>query len=662
MELIGKILGNRYEMIEEIGVGGMATVYKAKDKVLNRYVAVKILKNEFANDTDFIKRFQVEAQAAASLSHSNIVSVYDVGNEENFHYIVMELIEGKTLKEIIKEKGKLPWRDAVNIASQIAAGLSKAHANHIVHRDIKPHNIIITKDGIAKVTDFGIAKAVSNSTINVMGNTVGSVHYFSPEHARGGYTDARSDIYSLGVVLYEMVTGSLPFDADTPVSVALKHIQENPVEPIELNEELPIGVNNIIMKAMAKNISERYQTAHEMYHDLENILKSPTDIPNAIVTIKKEGEFPTQKIPIVGLEKKSNTQNEKENLYENEANEMKKGLTKKQAMMKLIVMVISIIILFTVAFLLGNYVIGDLFGNSSTIKVPSVEGLEQEEAKKVLEGYKLVMEVTASVTSEKYPAGYIESQSPKEGRELKSGGTVQVTVSKGAKAVLVPNVKDSTVDVAKIEIEQRGLEFRADYKYSKDIPSGEIMEQSPAVNTEVAVGSIVTVTISKGSQNGLIYVPNVIGETEAKASKKITDAKLLPEVTTINDPDKQDGIVISQSPSADELLSELSTVVLVVNKLPEEKEENGTNNNDKNENNDSHEGQRLINVNLSNKGEREEFDVKVTLESAAIGTRVEYEGKHTRNDGTIKVYVTDAPGAYLKLYIDGKLDSEQVLK
>ena len=548
----------------------------------------------------------------------------------------------------------------MNIASQIAAGLSKAHANHIVHRDIKPHNIIITKDNIAKVTDFGIAKAVSNSTINVMGNTVGSVHYFSPEHARGGYTDARSDIYSLGVVLYEMVTGSLPFDADTPVSVALKHIQEEPIEPIELNQELPIGVNDIIMKAMSKDISNRYQTAHEMYSDLEKILKSPNDIPNAVVTIRREGEFPTQKIPIVGLDKKDG--NPKKKVNEKEENEMKKGITKKQAVVKLILMLIFIIILFVVAFMLGNYVIGDIFGGTPSIKVPLVEGMEQEEAKKVLESNKLVMEITATVESEKYPSGYIESQSPKDGRELKEGATVQVTVSKGNKSILVPDVTSSTADVAKIEIEQRGLVYKAEYKYSKDIPSGDIIEQTPSVNTEVAAGSIVTVYISKGAQTGLIYVPNVIGETEAKASKKITDSKLLPEVTTVNDPDKQDGIVISQNPNADELLSELSTVVIVVNKLPEEKEDNTPNKAENTGSNNAHEGQRLININLSNKGQREEFDVKVTLESVALGTRVEYEGKHTRNDGTIGVYVTDAPGAYLKLYIDGKLDSEQVLK
>ena len=258
MDLQGKILGNRYEIIEKIGTGGMATVYRAKCHVLKREVAVKILRDEFTTDNEFIKRFNAEAQSAASLTHPNIVSVYDVGHEGNLYYIVMELVKGKTLKEIIVEDGALAWKWAVDLAIQIARGLEKAHRNNIVHRDIKPHNIIITEEGVAKVTDFGIAKAVSNATITAFGATTGSVHYFSPEQAKGGHTDAKSDLYSLGVVMYEMVTGRVPFDADTPVSVALQHIQEEPVEPIVLNSQIPLSLNKIILKAMQKEPSMRY--------------------------------------------------------------------------------------------------------------------------------------------------------------------------------------------------------------------------------------------------------------------------------------------------------------------------------------------------------------------------------------------------------------------
>ena len=275
MDLVGKIIGNRYEILEKIGVGGMATVYKAKCHVLNRYVAIKVLKDEFTTDEEFIRRFNTEAQSAASLSQSNIVSIYDVANEDNIYYIVMELVKGKTLKQIINEDGALPWKWSVNIAIQIASALETAHKNNIVHRDVKPHNIIITEDGIAKVTDFGIAKAVSNSTITAFGTTIGSVHYFSPEHARGGFTDAKSDIYSLGIVMYEMLTGRVPFDADTAVSVALKHMQEKPVEPMKLNPSIPFAVNRIIMKAIQKEVGLRYQSATEMIKDLTLALKNP---------------------------------------------------------------------------------------------------------------------------------------------------------------------------------------------------------------------------------------------------------------------------------------------------------------------------------------------------------------------------------------------------
>lgn len=302
MDFEGRVIGNRYEILEKIGSGGMATVYKAKCRVLNRFVAVKILRDEYTTDIEFIKRFNSEAQAAASLTHPNIVSIYDVGNEGNVYYIVMELVQGKTLKEIIIEDGLLPWKWSVNVAIQIASALDIAHKNNIVHRDIKPHNIIITEEGVAKVTDFGIAKAVSNSTITAFGITIGSVHYFSPEHARGGYTDAKSDLYSLGVVMYEMVTGRVPFDADTPVSVALKHMQEPAIEPIRIEPNLPVSVNNIIMKALEKDVNIRYASAMDMVKDLTACLKKPED---DMLGIKVSSDMPTQRVPIINGVQKS---------------------------------------------------------------------------------------------------------------------------------------------------------------------------------------------------------------------------------------------------------------------------------------------------------------------------------------------------------------------
>ena len=290
-------LEDRYEIIEKVGSGGMAQVYKARCRLLNRYVAIKILKDEFTTDSEFIKKFNTEAQSAAALAHPNIVQIYDVCSEDNLYYIVMELIQGKTLKEIITEDGILSWKWSVNIAIQIASALDIAHKNSIIHRDIKPHNIIITEDGMAKVTDFGIAKAVSNSTITAFGTTIGSVHYFSPEHARGGFTDAKSDLYSLGIVMYEMLTARVPFDADTPVSVALKQVQEEPTDPMRYNENIPISINRIILKAMQKDPNLRYQNASEMIKDLTIALKRPNE--DFVVLATRSDDSPTQKIPTI---------------------------------------------------------------------------------------------------------------------------------------------------------------------------------------------------------------------------------------------------------------------------------------------------------------------------------------------------------------------------
>ena len=380
MNLEGRLLGNRYEIIEKIGNGGMATVYKAKCHVLNRYVAVKILRDEFTTDEEFIKRFGVEAQAAASITHPNIVSVYDVGHEENLHYIVMELIQGKTLKEIIVgEGGPLPWKWSVNIAMQIASALEIAHKNNIVHRDIKPHNIIITEDGVAKVTDFGIAKAVSNSTITAFGTTIGSVHYFSPEHARGGYTDSKSDIYSLGVVMYEMLTGRVPFDADTPVSVALKHMQEEPIPPKEINENIPSAVNSIILKAMRKDTTLRYQTATELLADLNRALKDPEG--DFVDNKQYENDFPTQKIPTMySNEELNRNKDKKENKFV--------GFVKKHKKMSIF---LGIILLFCLS--LGGTLFYLDYTNPKEVKIPDLVGISKEEAKKIADDNKLILNI-----------------------------------------------------------------------------------------------------------------------------------------------------------------------------------------------------------------------------------------------------------------------------
>ena len=374
MNLEGKIIGNRYQIIEKIGNGGMATVYKAKCLVLNRYVAVKILRDEFTTDEEFIKRFNIEAQAAASLTHPNIVSVYDVGNEGNLYYIVMELVKGKTLKEIIVEDGALSWKWAVKVAMQIASALEMAHRNNIIHRDIKPHNIIITEDGVAKVTDFGIAKAVSNSTITAFGTTIGSVHYFSPEHARGGFTDAKSDLYSLGVVMYEMVTGRVPFDSDTPVSVALKHMQEEPVEPMIIKPDLPKSVNDIILKAMKKNTEERYASATEMLRDLERALKQPD---GNFVFGNEPDNFKTQRIDLDYITKNEQRNKETKEEPKGKFAKMKKFFEEHKTI-KVICIILACILVFSVA--MGGTYLALTLGRAKEVQIPDLSNMTLEQA------------------------------------------------------------------------------------------------------------------------------------------------------------------------------------------------------------------------------------------------------------------------------------------
>ena len=669
MGCIGKMLGNRYEIIEEIGSGGMATVYKAKCKLLNRFVAIKVLRDEFANDSEFIKRFQVEAQSAASLSHQNIVSIYDVGNEEGMHYIVMELIEGKTLKEIIKEKGKLEWKEASKIASQIASELNQAHQNHIVHRDIKPHNIIITKDGIAKVTDFGIAKAVSNSTINAFGSTIGSVHYFSPEHARGGYTDEKSDIYSLGVVLYEMCTGKLPFEGETPVAVALKHLQEEPKEPISICPSLPQGMNDIIMKAMKKDTNDRYGSSQEMYKDLQKVLNNPE--AGVKIQNKSNGEFPTQRIPVIGIqnEKKVEEINNKINKYKNEQDDeymsgKKRKITKSMAILRLFLIIIAIVLVFFGSLKLGEYVTTQILGAPKNVEVPDLVGCSVEEAERLLEEIGLKLGNQTEVINNEYPKGYIVEHDYQGGDySLKIGATVDVKVSKGQKTVLVPDVTTYTrTDAAKTKIESAGLVYEEKAEFSNTIEEGTIIRQEPLVNEEVEEGSVVTVYVSAGPDGeGLIKVPNVVGKTEKEARSILDEVKLVAVVEYSSNTSLENGKIISQTPEAESFSSELTEVTIVVNKLLSDDEPTTQEPGEAEKPSTGVSGKRTIGIDLSSRGERDTFVVKVVLEGQTVGRKVEYEANHKRSDGIINVLVTDLSGAMLKVYIDDKVVSEMVL-
>ena len=549
MNIEGKLLGNRYELIEKIGSGGMATVYKARDLVLKRYVAVKVLREEYTTDNEFIKRFNTEAESAASLTHPNIVSVYDVGKEGSLYYIVMELIKGKTLKEIIVEDGKMGWKWSVKIAKQIAQALETAHRNNIIHRDIKPHNIIITEDGTAKVTDFGIAKAVSNSTITAFGTTIGSVHYFSPEHARGGYTDAKSDLYSLGVVLYEMVTGRVPFDADTPVSVALKHMQEKPVEPIVLNPAIPQSLNNLIMKAMQKDPNQRYSSATEMIQDLDRIIKNPE------VGVSRVAENDV----------KIRKQETAENARKTKEGKMAKfnRFLEEHKFIKIVLIGLVFLVVFitTIAITLG--VINSK--QPKDILLPNLTGLTVDEAKaKVAE-----LKFTINVQEEKYdleiPEGKIISQEPKyqDNFTVKEGTTINVVVSKGQEIVKVTKLVGKTKDEARKELKELGLEMELEEEYNDEIEAGIIVEQDKQEGEEVLAGSKIKLKASLGIEQ--VEVPDLTGLSEEEAKAKITEAKLKwIRTDKIKDSSKGKGVV-GQNISAKSMVSKNSEITITIN-------------------------------------------------------------------------------------------------
>ena len=565
MDIIGRTIANRYEIINKTGVGGMATVYMAKDKVLNRNVAIKVLKDEFTTDDEFVKRFNSEAQSAASLSHPNIVSIYDVGNEDGIYYIVMELVRGKTLKQIITEEGALPWKWSVNIAMQIASALETAHKNNIVHRDIKPHNIIITEDGVAKVTDFGIAKAVSNSTITAFGTTIGSVHYFSPEQAKGGYTDAKSDIYSLGVVMYEMLTGKVPFDSDTSVSVALKHMQEPPVPPMQINENIPKAVNDIILKAMEKEPMARYQTATEMLRDLSQALKDPN---GDFVEEQNFDDGLTRRMGAITddmIDEARKSENKKKT---------KKGIAKffaEHPKAKGPIIFLICIILFVASMVITSAVLNAT--SPKDVQIPDLVGKTESEAQEELKALKLNYEKISEDYNTQQEAGLIYEQSPTYSLnyKVKEKTTIKVKVSKGTEKVKVPKVAGMTYDEAVKELENNKLLAEKVEETSKEIKEGIVISQETEANAEANAGDTVKIHVSIGTGIAQVVMPNVLGKTESDARQTLEGKNLKVNVEYNLDATSDNGIVKEQSIKSGENIDEGTEVTIKVNKVKQTK-------------------------------------------------------------------------------------------
>lgn len=569
---IGMMIGDRYEILEKIGTGGMSDVYKAKCHKLNRFVAVKVLKQEFSENENFVSKFRVEAQAAAGLMHPNIVNVYDVGEENGIYYIVMELVEGITLKKYIEKKARLSYKEAVSIAIQVSMGIEAAHNNHIIHRDIKPQNIIISKEGKVKVTDFGIAKAATSNTIT--SNVMGSVHYTSPEQARGGYSDEKSDIYSLGITMFEMLTGRVPFNGETTVAIAIKHIQEELPSPKEFVPEIPTSVEQIVLKCCQKSPDRRYQSMGELIEDLKQSLLYPDDdfvvrndpdeeAATRYITDKDIAQIKRQTDRRDSMEEamrlKSDTGSLEEEYPEEDYEEDYNPKVERVTTILTVVagLVICCIIIFFVGKITGMFGMGSGKESQSseesseaqtdTVEMIAVAGMSAAEAQNQLKKLGLVTELSY-VESEAYEQNIVISSDITPGTRIPTGTTVTLTVSSGKEGREVPNIVGLSDKDAVKQLEAQGFSINRTESYSASVEKGNVISQSPEGGQKAPAGSVITINVSLGKEDSKVRVPNLMGLPEDEAVAKLIEAGLAVGGTgAINSDEYEEGLVCYQS-------------------------------------------------------------------------------------------------------------------
>ena len=597
----GTFIANRYEIVGQFGTGGMSDVYKAKDHALGRYVAIKVLKSEFSEDTNFVSKFRTEAQSAAVLEHPNIVNIYDVGSENGIHYIVMEYVEGITLKTYIEKKGQLTYKEALSIAIQVGRGIQAAHAKNIVHRDIKPQNIIISTDGKVKVTDFGIARAVSENTIH--SDVMGSVHYASPEQARNGYVSNRSDIYSLGIVMYEMVTGRVPFDGDSTVAVAIQHLQDEMDPPSKYAPNLPISLEKIIQKCTQKSPDRRYDSMESLLIDLRKALLNPNEdfvtlVPfsqdktrvltdDEVNEIKKKTEAVKQDEPEPEEDDMSEYDDDMSE-YDKDDDDAEEGRflnSKMEKIVGIMRIVVAIIIVIIVVYILGSFFDVFHFGSKKnnskndtlvsedveeSVVMIDLKGKTLDEAKTELK--KLGLNVTEAGTeiSDSYEKGQIIDQDVAKGETVKTGTMIKVTVSAGseeenAKDVDVPDVTGKTAEAAMATLEDKNLTVSREFEFSNDVPSGQVIRQDPKAGKTVKEGTKVTIYVSQGTES--IKVTDVRGKSEADAKAALSDFDVT--TTTEHSDTVAEGNVISQSISGGQYAEKGASITIVVSSGPE---------------------------------------------------------------------------------------------
>ena len=595
----GIVLGKRYAVLSKIGAGGMADVYKGRDQMLNRYVAIKVLKKQYKEDENFVRKFRSEAQAAAGLIHPNIVNVYDVGEDRGLNYMVMELVEGITLKEYIERKGRLSHKETISIAIQMCSGIGAAHASGIIHRDIKPQNIIISKDGKVKVTDFGIAKAITSNTVST--NAMGSVHYTSPEQARGGFSDQRSDIYSIGITLFEMVTGQVPFDGETTVEVAMKHLQQEITPPSELVPDIPYSLEQIILKCTQKSSERRYESTEALIQDLKHSLVDPDGdfvvIPpiggmtdTVIMTDKDlddirngsdDEDYDTDEYDTDAMYGNDDSDEDYEN-YESGrgADEVNPHMHKIMKILTIVVVAIIVLILvFTVGKAAGVF---KSFGGITTqeeedksgkVTVPYVRGMSEEDARALLNKKRLGIHVVTRKESKKYKAGKISKQTPEAGEKVSKHTKIEVVVSSGlvGSKKAIPYVSGMSETEAQNELEEAGFKVTSSFQYDDSVESGKVISTTPEAGTKAEKGSTVTMLVSQGSNKKT--VPDVRGMADATAQSTIKSYGFNVGTVTYDYSDSvEKGMVISQTVEPGTKASAGTSISITVSNGPKPEE------------------------------------------------------------------------------------------
>lgn len=562
--MIQRILARRYELQELIGGGGMADVYKAQDKLLDRAVAVKILHQQYANDAEFVEKFRREATAAAKLAHPNIVNIYDVGEDGGSQYIVMEYVSGPTLKEVIQHKGCLEPIEAVRIAKEIASALESAHRNNLVHCDIKPHNILVMPDGHIKVTDFGIARAVSASTMTYSGSVMGSVHYFSPEQAKGTVITTKSDVYSLGVVLYEMLTGKLPFNGETSVSIALKHLQEEPVPIRQINPSIPPVLEAIVQKAMSKDPADR-PSSTELYADLNQAKSMLADRGISQEAVSND-PFATRMIPRITPEMMAEQRSERpankpigsrEDYQPQYQPQEEKSIFKSKSFIAVLVGILLM------GFFVGSFLSFGKFWSSAEINVPDVVGKSSVVAQQILEDKNLRVKIVEA-NDDSVPAGQVVSQYPEAGAKVKEQRLVTITVSKGGQELTMPDLKSMSRSNAEEKLKKMGLKLGAVFEENSKEPAGTVINQDPRSGSKITKGQTVDITVSLGEKKKEITVQNYTGLSVDSAKSNLEANGLSLGGISEEASTRPKGTVIGQSPSAGSTTTEGGSVSLII--------------------------------------------------------------------------------------------------